>query len=127
MGRTAMSALNCDLALKTTLPWLNNSPSPPIFGRQPSFPDVFGAADDPDFSFGELTKSGLAIEEAFLENDEQAVSTCGVTLSLRFSSKSLSLSSGNESVLGSDGNASSSDENDVTIMDFINESFQMSL
>merc|ERR1711997_896151 len=74
INKTGIDAINCDIAYITSVPWLNNSPSPPIFGRQPSFPDVFGAGDDPDFLFGELTKSIIGTDESLMGDEDQPTS-----------------------------------------------------
>ena len=129
INKTGIDAINCDIAYITSVPWLNNSPSPPIFGRQPSFPDVFGAGDDPDFLFGELTKSIIGTDEGFIGNDERMVSSL-VASPIAPCSKLFSTSSGNGSILSSDGSASSpsSDESDEsTIMDYVDDAFKISI
>ena len=123
--KPGLNFLNCDLVFKTTVPWLTNSPSPPIFGRQPSFPDVFGAADDPDFLFEELTKASFPGEGSMLSDEDLDNSYSAPYLGSY--PKSFSMSSGNGSILSSDGSASSPEESDTTMMDYIDDSFQISI
>merc|ERR1711963_1037351 len=119
--KPGMNFLNCDLVFKTNVPWLTNSPSPPIFGRQPSFPDVFGASDDPDYLFEELTKTGFPGDGTIMLDEDQENSYSETFLGSY--PKTFSMSSGNGSILSSDGSASSPEENDTTIMDYIDDTF----
>ena len=123
--KLGVNFLNCDLVFKTNVPWLTNSPSPPIFGRQPSFPDVFGAADDPDFLFEELTKASFPGEGNMLSDEDLENSYSAPFLGSY--PKSFSMSSGNGSILSSDGSASSPEESDTTMMDYIDDTFQISI
>jgi len=123
--KAGVNVLNCDLVFKSSLPWLTNSPSPPIFGRQPSFPDVFGASDDPDFLFDELTKATFTGDESIMS--DQDLDKSYSTSYLGHYPKTYSMSSGNGSILSSDGSASSPEESDTTIMDYIDDSFQISI
>ena len=127
--KNELSLLNCDIARKvTTLPWLTNSPSPPIFGRQPSFPDVFSAADDPDFLFGEITKNNFATEEEGLFCTDDFRSTSDLRSPFGSCSKSSPISSSIDSTFESDQEASSTDESEAaTIMDFLKGPFHITI
>ena len=123
--KAGINFLNCDLVFKSNVPWLTNSPSPPIFGRQPSFPDVFGTSDDPDYLFEELTKTGFPGDGTIMLDEDQENSYSETFLGSY--PKTFSMSSGNGSILSSDGSASSPEENDTTIMDYIDDTFQISI
>ena len=123
--KAGINFLNCDLVFKANVPWLTNSPSPPIFGRQPSFPDVFGASDDPDYLFEELTKTTFSGDGSTIWDEDQENSYSATCLGSY--PKTFSMSSGNGSILSSDGSASSPEETETTIMDYIDDTFQISI